>query len=71
MMKYLVHYDSDKSEMQLRRQHNVALGFYDIKQSIPIDKESVPKSKDKWLDWHDKWKWFFIKTHQLNPNDVQ
>lgn len=74
MQQYLVHYDSEKSEIQLRIQHSVALGFCHIKESIPINKETIPKStidKNAWLLWHDKWKQYFIRKYNLNPNNVQ
>ena len=73
MPKYLVHYDSDKSEIQLREQHSQTLGFCDIKEAIPIERDTVPTTyyRDEWLDWHDKWTQYFIKKYKLNPNDVQ
>ncbi|MEE1302263.1 MAG: hypothetical protein UHD64_05705 [Bacteroidales bacterium] len=74
MDKYLIHYDSDNSEIQLRVQHSVELGFCCIKEAIPIDKNKVPNStihKDEWWTWHNDWRKYFIKKYQLNPNDVQ
>lgn len=74
MTKYLIHYDSNDGEIQLRVQDNVALGFCRIKEAISIDKNKVPNStthKDEWLIWYDSWRKHFIKKYHLNPNDVQ
>lgn len=75
MSKYLVHYDSDKSEIQLREQHSQELGFCHIREAIPINRSEVPNGsgyfKDEWLNWHDKWTQYFIRKYRLNPNDVQ
>ena len=71
MTKYLVHHDN--GEIQLRAQDSIALGFCRVIESIPVD--NVPRSdsyhKDEWLAWHDKWTQYFIKKHNLNPDDVQ
>ena len=75
MSKYLVYYDRDKDEIQLRVQDSVALGFCRIKEAIQINPITVPISlgcfRDEWLSWHDNWRWYFIRKYKLNPNDVQ
>lgn len=75
MSKYLVHYDSDKNEIQLRVQDSIALGFCRIKEAIQIDPATVPSSldyyRDAWLSWHNHWREHFIRKYKLNPNDVQ
>ena len=71
MQQYLVHYDSNTSEIQLRIQHSIDLGFCHIKESIQIGKETVPRRRDEWLLWHEKWKQYFIKKYNINPNNVQ
>lgn len=68
--KYLVHHEN--SEIQLRAQDSVALGFCRIIESIPVD--DMPNStthRDEWLAWHDKWTQYFIKKYNLNPDNVQ
>ena len=75
MSKYLVHYDSNKTEIQLRVQDSVALGFCHIKEAIQIDPTTVPSSlnyyRDEWLNWHNHWREYFIRKYKLDPNDVQ
>ena len=74
MDQYLIHYDREKNEIQLRVQHSIALGFCNIKEAIEIEPTTIPNSttrKDEWLVWHNDWKQYFIKKYRLNPEYVQ
>lgn len=69
--RYLVHYDSDLKEIQLRVQHNVMLGFCNIIEAIPEEAPPSTNNHDKWMAWHDGWVQYFANKYAIPSGRIQ
>ena len=69
--QYLVHYDSAKSEVQLRACDSGAMGFCHILEVVAINPEDVPKQSDKWHCWNQKWREYFANKHHIDATKIQ
>lgn len=69
--RYLVHYNSETKEIQLRVQHNIALGFCNIIEAIPEEAPPSTNNHDKWIEWHDGWVKYFTDKYGISSDRIQ
>ena len=70
--QYLLHYDSDVSEIQFRICFSD--GVFVRHDGVIIDKTTVPNSftqRDEWLIWRNKWKQYFAQKYHVDVNKIQ
>ena len=69
--RYLVHYDKNNKEIQLRAQDSVALGFCRIVETIPEEAPQSFNNGDKYITWHDSWVKYFAEKYNIPLDRIQ
>ena len=69
--RYLVHYDSNAKEIQLRAQDSIALGFCRIVEAIPEEAPQSINNEDKYIAWHNGWIKYFTEKYNIPSDRIQ